>query len=602
MSSMIELSLMRCAVNSRRCVFNDCFEKQGLKRIPTSQRCEVLRTHRIYIPKRSVICQQHLIDFNWHEFINLEFKYTREQIEDMIDLLRKPVESELSALELSKDSFKSETGLSIADFNELFANLPTLHRYFPRDLKRARRALQMYLMRLHKGERYNRICRIFKLSYKTAKAFTTKARIALLTDFVPNNLGFDAISREDIVQSASKMANTLYLDDGDHGEQNKAAIIADGTYVFCNKTQNFAKQKEFYSDHKKRNYFKPMVFVTTNGRFIEVFGPYKAVDNDATILRKIFHTHAQLIEQKLQQGDIFILDRGFQDVYDFLTEKGFTVIQPGCIHKKTLGQLTTQQANVSRMATACRYVVETRNGHMKTIWRLFDRTWITYDLPNAMTDYRIGASLINKFYKTMESNINDAETIAQNMLVKADCRQNEFAVIIDSHKFNKSVKSFTEGDLNMIFPKVTQDDFRLISLGNYQPKIMLSYIYEKIKLDERFIFFSFPRELVTTFFGALTKKYHVNSPAVVLTIFQSRFRSAVKHRTYLFVDQNVKDRKGIILYYCGCQHGRRLVGCCVHILAFIAYLGYYRHHRNEIKGKSTFIDNFFDELQPHPTN
>lgn len=143
-----------------------------------------------------------------------------------------------------------------------------------------------------------------------------------------------------------------------------------------------------------------MVFVTTNGRFVEVFGPYKATDIDAKIMKDIFDTYGALLENKLQRGDIFLLDRGFRDVKEDLTNKGFNVQMPEFIKKK-LGQLTTAQANSSRKVTACRYVVETPNGHMQTIWRLFDRTWITYDLPNAMTDYRIGASLINKFYVTM---------------------------------------------------------------------------------------------------------------------------------------------------------------------------------------------------------
>lgn len=84
------------------------------------------------------------------------------------------------------------------------------------------------------------------------------------------------------------------------------------------------------------------------------------------------------------------------------------------------------------MVTSCRFTIETRNSHMEAIWRLFDRSWITYDLPHITSDYRIGASLINKFYNTMEYNKSDAEVIAQSMLEKANCGQNEFAVLIDS--------------------------------------------------------------------------------------------------------------------------------------------------------------------------
>lgn len=593
MASFIELSLMRCAVNSMRCVFNNCYQI-GLVHVPKKKRYEVLKIHRIYIPKRSVICQQHLLDGNWHEFINLEFKYTKEYIEDMIDLLRVPIEKDSGYLEYPKN-FKDKTGLSFDQFNELLGTLPTLHRYFPNDTKKAEKALMMYLTRLHKGDRYNRVCDTFNVSFKTGRAYIAKARTALLADFVPNNLGFDSMSREALVRSLSEMANNLYL----NGQQNQAVIIADGTYVFCNKTKNFTKQKEFYTTQKKRHFFKPMVFVTTTGRFIEVFGPYKAADNDAKIIIEIFDEHAAQIEEKLHQGDVFLLDRGFRDAKSYLINKGFNVLMPDFIQKKTLGQLTTDQANASRMVTACRFAVETRNGHMKTIWRMFDRTWITYDLPDVMSDYRIGASLINRFYMTMESNKDDAGKIARNMLEKRNYHQNEFAVIIDGRLFNASVKNFEEGNQTFIFPTLMKEEFRLISLGNYQPSLVLSYIHEHIKLNGKFVFFIYPDKLVTLF-KCLIDKYRIRLPIVVLAIFQSRFRKVVSHRVYILADQAMKGREGIVSYYCDCQHGRRVVGCCAHVLALITYLGYYRFHNNEIQGVSTFIDDFFIKKQPTP--
>lgn len=593
MASTIELSLMRCAVNASRCVFNDCYQKQGLVCVPQSKRYETLKLHRIYIPKRCVICQQHLLHGNWHQFISLEFKYTKEYIEDMIDLLRKPSAQQIGHSEIPLENYKDDTGLSFEQFCELFDSLPTLHRYFKMNKEKSKKALRMYLTRLHRGDRYNRLFVSFKVSHQTGSTYIKRARTALLTDFVPKNLGFGAMSRKTLVESVSKMANKLYLD----GKTNQAVVVADGTYVYCNKTRNYRKQREMYSDQKKRNFFKPMVFVTTNGRFIEVFGPFKATDNDAKIMQQIFDKHGAMIEEKLQKDDIFVLDRGFRDAKQYLINKGYDVLMPEFIEKKTLGQLTTVQANSSRKVTACRFIVETRNGHMKTIWRLFDRTWITYDLPNVMTDYRIGASLINKFYATMESNKNDADTIAENMLERENHRQNEFAVIIDSREFNKNVKTCVEGDQNLVFPVIGKDEFRLISLGNYQPSLILSYIYEHINLKGRFEFFVYPHENGMVF-KSLFKKYHMKSPIVVFTVFQSRFRKVINHRVYVLADKIINGRGGIISHYCDCQHGRRLVGCCAHVLAFIAYLGYFRFHVDEIKGKSTFIDNLFDPNQP----
>lgn len=272
---------------------------------------------------------------------------------------------------------------------------------------------------------------------------------------------------------------------------------------------------------------------------------------------------------------------------------------PDFIEKKQLGQLTTAQANSSRFVTACRFPVETRNGHMKSIWHYFDRTLNTFDLPHAMNDYRIGASLINKFFITMESNKFDAETIAKCMLEK-EGRQNEFAVIVDSNQFNKSTKEFVEAEddnvLNFVFPKLAKNEFRLISLGNYQPSLVLQYIHEQIKLVGKFQFHIFPRDLVSKIFGNLNEKYDIKLPSVLYTQFKSRYRSSVKHRVFLLVDQSISKKEGIKFYYCNCQHGRRLVGCCSHVLAFISFLGYYRFHTDEIKGRSQFIDNLFVQV------
>lgn len=76
----------------------------------------------------------------------------------------------------------------------------------------------------------------------------------------------------------------------------------------------------------------------------------------------------------------------------------------------------------------------------------------------------------------MESNRFDTETIAKCMLEK-EGRQNEFAVIVDSNQFNKCAKEFVEAEddnvLNFVFPRLAKNEFRLISLGDYQPSLVL---------------------------------------------------------------------------------------------------------------------------------
>lgn len=165
MPPTIELSLMRCASNPLQCIFDECEQKRKLISISKEKRYEVLKNHRIYIPKRSKICRQHLDNGNWGNFVSLEFKFTRDYIEDMMDLLRETMNEkrEIEHMVPTK-KIKDYFGLSSTQFNELFDSLPTLHNFFPGNLKRAKTALLMYLCRLRKGDYCNRIYDFFNVS------------------------------------------------------------------------------------------------------------------------------------------------------------------------------------------------------------------------------------------------------------------------------------------------------------------------------------------------------------------------------------------------------------------------------------------------------
>lgn len=49
-----------------------------------------------------------------------------------------------------------------------------------------------------------------------------------------------------------------------------------------------------------------MVLVTTNGRYLDVFGPYSATINDAQILKSMFNTYASQIDGKLSKGKFIV--------------------------------------------------------------------------------------------------------------------------------------------------------------------------------------------------------------------------------------------------------------------------------------------------------
>lgn len=82
----------------------------------------------------------------------------------------------------------------------------------------------------------------------------------------------------------------------------------------------------------------------------------------------------------MDRGDVILVDRGFRDCVKYLEEKGFAVRTPASLPKGQ-NQLPTKEANESRLVTAKRYGVETRNGHIKTIFKIFQKEWNNITLP-----------------------------------------------------------------------------------------------------------------------------------------------------------------------------------------------------------------------------
>lgn len=66
-----------------------------------------------------------------------------------------------------------------------------------------------------------------------------------------------------------------------------------------------------------------------------------------------------------------------------------------------------------------------------------------------MDDYRIGAALINRFFNKIESNKDDAEQIARDMIIRND-DLNIFAKIVSGNAFQKHVKNFYEVSLHTL--------------------------------------------------------------------------------------------------------------------------------------------------------
>jgi len=58
------------------------------------------------------------------------------------------------------------------------------------------------------------------------------------------------------------------------------------------------------------------------GYIVSIIGPYVAKNNDASILNHIMRQNTEQVRDWLHPGDIMVVDRGFRDSADLLSEIG----------------------------------------------------------------------------------------------------------------------------------------------------------------------------------------------------------------------------------------------------------------------------------------
>jgi hypothetical protein len=134
------------------------------------------------------------------------------------------------------------------------------------------------------------------------------------------------MTREHWLEHNTPMAEVFFCDKINNGQ---LILVADGTYIPCEKSSNHQFQRETWLDKKKYNCIKPFIICTCDGKIVTIEGPFKATENDATIIQLILK--AKHLEGLIQPGDIFVVDRGFRDAIEVLTvQHNLTVKSPEC--------------------------------------------------------------------------------------------------------------------------------------------------------------------------------------------------------------------------------------------------------------------------------
>lgn len=372
--------------------------------------------------------------------------------------------------------------------------------------------------------------------------------------------------------------------------------IWDGTYIYINKSANQTFQKLTYNKQKSQKILRPMVCVTTNGYIIDVFGSFEATKNDAKCMRQILECNPEVTET-LRQNDVFIFDRGFRDCLEEIKRMGYVTKTPEFIQRNESTQLTTEQGNRSRIVTKTRFVVESRNGHLKNIFTMFAHQWPTICVNSLREDLRIAAAIINKYFQSVVADKGKQELVANAMLTRLTV-PNEIHPIIKTHLFRSHKEFFKPIENDFRFPRITLEELSMITLGSYQLTQARSYAHrhKKARMDPEGFEYPCsqgPIDIIEFFFGDLIRSKNITEAVLVKTRMASRFMSGKWHDSYVLADASKNGPDAIISYCCACKHGLRTVGCCSHVATTIFYLAYARHNGG-ITPVAGHVEHFFD--------
>lgn len=166
-------------------------------------------------------------------------------------------------------------------------------------------------------------------------------------------------------------------------------------------------------------------------------------------------------------------------------------------HQPAGVQPSTEEANKSRLVTKVSYEVERANGRIKD-FKLFDKAWLSLDIPNLKVDFTAAAALHNRFRFKQEEDVNKSTSLARQMLSRVSLG-NELATIISSKSFQNQSKEENYLKMENVsnFPQLNLQDLENLAFGKYQ--IFQSKLYLIQHLDEnnkKFICFLFKQEIM----------------------------------------------------------------------------------------------------------
>ena len=337
---------------------------------------------------------------------------------------------------------------------------------------------------------------------------------------------------------------------------------------------------------KKDNLAKPFMVVSPNGFILDVFGPFSARPNDASIMKKLLDD--ERFCSFFVEKDIFVLDRGFRDCVQNLRQKSFEVFTPAFSYGRQT--LTTAQANHSRLVTKVRYVVEVVNGHLKTKYSFLSNCLRNNLLDQAHRIYRIVASINNKFGSRIYSDQGREAEVIQTFLDNLS-RDNLLKAIVEELGLVRRRSYFSPLESFDQIPCLSLGQLRRIAGGSYQVTESVNYYFDTLHRFGRLSHFCCSLSIDLERFNI-----HAQDPILIRTKIGSRYSRAGFYLVFVLIDKASESHQCIREYYCQCLVGSRTLGCCCHVMAVIWHLTWARD-TDRIRGPAEWLNNFAIECE-----
>lgn len=281
------------------------------------------------------------------------------------------------------------------------------------------------------------------------------------------------------------------------------------------------------------------------------------------------------MRQWFQNGDIVLVDRGYRDCIPFLEQLGIESRMPALLERGQR-QLTTEDANQSRIVTILRWVVEARQGHFRSIFKIFDHTFEIQNGKHVGDYYRICGAILNRYHPPITRRDATVER-ARQMRARAQV-PNVVQARVELENLTRRNAQWRRLE-NQVpnFPRLEIDFLRDLTFGVYQVNLSPGYIQDLLNIDnnnQNNNDDDEEREMLID--------ESINENNSIRVRVKSRFWAARRHQVFIsFIDDPQPEDESVITgYYCTCQVGARTLGTCAHVSCVLWYLGWARHQPN----------------------